>query len=81
MFVKSVVAFVEIDRARNGGMGREMHTLRLTGVLSAIGTFSLNIGGEALPKHLKSVKVVHIRKVSLFAANVGSSVLCGICRL
>ena len=71
----------QIDRARNGGVGRDVHASRLAGGLSAIGALSLNIGGDALPKHLESVKVSHIRKVSLFAANVGSSVLCGICRL
>jgi len=51
-----------IDRNRNGGIGRDIHASRLAGGLSAIGALSLGIGGPALPKHLESVKVSHIRQ-------------------
>ena len=74
----------QIDRARNGGVGRDVHASRLAGGLSAIGALSLNIGGDALPKHLESVKVSHIRQVKY--AHAGSRpmlglLLGGICRL
>ena len=34
----------------------------MAGGLSAIGALSLDIGGPALPKHLESVKVSHVRQ-------------------
>ena len=51
-----------VDRHRNGGIGRDIHASRLAGGLSAIGALSLDIGGPALPKHLESVKVSHVRQ-------------------
>ena len=53
----------QIDRGRNGGVGRDVHASRLAGGLSAIGALSLGIGGEGLPKHLEAVKVSHVRQV------------------
>ena len=54
-----------LDRHRNGGIGRDVHASRLAGGVAAIGALSLEIGGPSLPKHLESVKVSHIRQVSL----------------
>ena len=56
----------QIDRDRNGGVGRDVHASRLAGGLSAIGALSINIGGDGLPKHLESVKVSHVRQARRF---------------
>ena len=63
----------QIDRGRNGGVGRDVHASRLAGGLSAIGALSLGIGGEGLPKHLEAVKVSHVRQVSTAVLSIASS--------
>jgi len=50
-----------VDRERSK-LGREIHASRLACGVSAIGALSLTIGGEALPKHLISAKISHLRK-------------------
>jgi len=50
-----------VDRERSN-LGREIQASRLAAGVSAIGALSLTIDGDALPKHLISEKISHLRK-------------------